>query len=103
MVKRWVNTIMNLSGCPASAWYLCSQYGIHVVNHLASPTLKGQTPLQALTGQTPDISHLMYFQFWEPIYFKIDKEEPDYAYPSLSNEQKGRWVDFGDHFGDHLT
>jgi len=70
---------------------------------ITSPTLKGKTPLQALTGQTPDISHLMYFQFWEPVYFKVDKDEPDYAYPSLSNERKGRWVGFGDHVGDHLT
>ena len=48
-------------------------YVCHVLNATASPALGGLTPLQALTGQVPDISHFLNFSFWEPIYYKVMK------------------------------
>ena len=35
-------------------------------------------PIQALTGQVPDISHFLHFTFWEPVYYKVDENEPDH-------------------------
>ena len=46
---------MNSSGCPPSAWLLCHQYVCVLLNHMSSAALDGLPPLQALTGQTPDI------------------------------------------------
>ena len=40
LAKRYTNTVMNTSGCPAFCWLLCLQYICVVLNHLASPTLK---------------------------------------------------------------
>ena len=94
---------MNTSGCTACCWLLCLQYICVVLNHLASPTLQGICPVQALEGTTPDISFLLHFSFYEPVYYRIDSSEPDLHFPSSSNEKKGYWVGFADNQGDSLT
>ena len=94
---------MNTSGCTACCWLLCLQYICVVLNHLASPTLQGICPVQALEGTTPDISFLLHFSFYEPVYDRIDSSEPDLNFPSSSNEKKGYWVGFADNQGDSLT
>ena len=67
LAKRYTNTVMNTSGCPAFCWLLCLQYICVVLNHLASPTLQGICPVQALEGTTPDISFLLHFSSYEPV------------------------------------
>ena len=54
----------------SSLWLLCMLYVCHLLNATASPALGGLTPLQALTGQVPDISHFLHFSYWEPSYYK---------------------------------
>ena len=103
VVKRYINTLMNLTGAPAHCWLLCMLYICHLLNATASPALGGLTPLQALTGQVPDISHFLHFSFWEPIYYKVDESEPDHRFPSQSNENRGHWVGFAENKGDQLT
>ena len=103
LAKRYTNTVMNTSGCPAFCWLLCLQYICVVLNHLASPTLQGICPVQALEGTTPDISFLLHFSFYEPVYYRIDSSEPDLNFPSSSNEKKGYWDGFADNQGDSLT
>ena len=103
LAKRYTNTVMNTSGCPACCWLLCLQYICVVLNHLASPTLQGIWPVQALVGTTPDISFLLHFSFYEPVYYRIDSSEPDLNFPSSSNEKTGYWVCFADNQGDCLT
>ena len=93
----------NSSGCPAFCWLLCLQYICVVLNHLASPTLQGICPVQALQGTTPDVSFMLHFSFYEPVYYRIDSSEPDLNFPSSSNEKKGYWVGFADNQGDSLT
>ena len=61
VVKRYINTLMNLTGAPAHCWLLCMLYVCSLLNATASPALGGLTPLQALTGQVPDISHFLHF------------------------------------------
>ena len=103
LAKRYTNTVMNTSGCPAFCWLLCLQYICVVLNHLASPTLQGICPVQALEGTTTDISFLLHLSFYEPVYYRIDSSEPDLNFPSSSNEKKGYWVGFADNQGDSLT
>ena len=82
LAKRYTNTVMNTSGCPACCWLLCLQYICVVLNHLASPTLQGICPVQALQGTTPDVSFVLHFSFYEPVYYRIDSSEPDLNFPS---------------------
>ena len=103
LAKRYTNTVMNTSGCPACCWLLCLQYICAVLNHLASPTLQGICPVEALQGTTPDVSFMLHFSFYEPVYYRIDSSEPDLNFPSSSNEKKGYWVGFADNQGDSFT
>ena len=103
LAKLYTNTVMNTSGWPACCWLLCLQYICGVLNHLASSTLQGICPVQALEGTPPDISFLLPFSFYEPVYYRIDSSEPDLHFPSSSNEKKGYWVGFADNQGDSLT
>ena len=101
--KRYTNTVMNTSGCLACCWLLCLQYICVVLHHLASPTLQGICLVQALQGTTSDISFMLHFSFYEPVYYRIEFSEPDFHLPSSSNEKKGYWVGFADNPGDRLT
>ena len=66
------------------------------------PWMDSLPPPHALTGQTPDISFLVHFSFWEPIYYRVNPNEPSSNFPSTSNEKKGYWVGFSDNVGDKL-
>ena len=101
--KRCTNTAMNTSGYLACCWLLCLQYIFVVLHHLASPTLQGIYPGQALQGTTPDISFMPHTSFYEPVYYRIEFSEPDFHLPSSSNEKKGYWVGFAANQGDSLT
>ena len=79
---------MNLTGAPAHCWLLCLVYVCALLNVTASPALNGITSIQALTGQIPDISHLVYFSFRLPVHYKVDENEPDHKFPSQSNEKR---------------
>ena len=62
--------------------------------------------MSVLTGLTTDISILLMFIFWEPIYFPTG-DALSYAhipgFPSETAEQKGRFVGFGESVRDALT
>ena len=64
LAKHFTNTVMNTSVFPACCWLLCLQYICVVLNHVASPTLQGICPVQALEGTTPDISFMLHFSFY---------------------------------------
>ena len=101
--KRYTNTVMNTSGCLACCCLLCLQYISVVLHHLASPTLQGICLVQALQGTTSDISFMLHTSFYEPVYYRIESSEPDFHFPSSSNEKKGYWVGFAANQGDSLT
>ena len=94
-VKSWTNTVMNRSGAPANHWLLCLIY----VNHIACTALDGKIPLFALTGITPDISIILLFTFYQPMFYATY----DQNFPSESEERAGDWVGFGEHCGDAMT
>jgi hypothetical protein len=55
--------------------------------------------MEILTGSTPDISPLLSFQWWEPVYFKLD----DASFPSDSRERRGHFVGISEHVGHAMT
>ena len=50
-------------------------------------------------GLTPDISIILQFPFWHPVYFK----NKDNSFPSESKERRGRIVGFAENVGDGPT
>ena len=90
---------MNRTGAPASTCLLALLYVCYILNHTAVESLNWRTPLEVLTGSTPDISSLLTYQFWEPVYYKA----VDSSFPSDSNEKRGRFVGIAEHVGHALT
>ena len=98
-VKTTSNTVLDRSGAPDYTWLLVLAYVCYILNHTAVASLDWRTPIQVLTGSTPDISILLRFTFWEPVYFRMD----DSDFPSESRELRGHFVGFSEHVGHALT
>ena len=98
-IKSWTNTVMNRSGAPANCWLLCLIYVCYLLNRIACTALDGKIPLLALTGITPDISIILLFTFYQPVFYATY----DQHFPSESEERAGYWVGFGEHCGDAMT
>ena len=90
---------MNRSGAPASCWLLCLIYVCDLLNHIACTALDGKILLFALTGFTPDISIILLFTFYQPVFYATY----DQNFPSESEERAGYWVGFGEHCGEAMT
>ena len=98
-IKSWTNTVMNRCGALANCWLLCLIYVCYLLNHIACTALDGKIPLLALTGITPDISIILLFSFYQPVFYARD----DQHFPSESEEWAGYWVGFEKHCGDAMT
>ena len=79
---------MNSSGCPPSAWLLCLQYVCVLLNHMSSPALDDLPPLQALTGQTPDVSFLLRFPSGNLYTTELTLTNPLPTFPPLPMKRK---------------
>ena len=60
---------MNRSGAPANWWLLCLIYVCYLLNHISCAALDGKIPLFALTGLTADISIILLFSFYQPVFY----------------------------------
>ena len=90
---------MNRSGAPANWWLLCLIYVCYLLNHIACSALDGKIPLFNLPGITPDISIILLFTFYQPVFYATYVQN----FPSGSEERAGYWVGFGEHCGDAMT
>jgi hypothetical protein len=57
------------------------------------------TPLQLALSTTNNISHLLYFTFYQPVYYLMD----DTPFPSNSHEHHGHWVGVSETIGNFMT
>ena len=71
----------------------------YILNHLSCEALAGNVPLGMLYGVSPDISILLLYTFYQPVFYATHNQ----SYPSVSEEQAAQWVGFGEHVGDALT
>jgi hypothetical protein len=59
---KWMaNTIMDCTRLPLQTWLLALMYVCFVLSFTASASLNWRTPMEILTGSTPDISPLLSF------------------------------------------
>ena len=68
-IKAWANTIMNRTGAPAYCLLLTLQYVCYVLNHISTASLGGQVPHQVLYGVTPDISIMLLYTLYQPVFY----------------------------------
>ena len=98
-IKSWTNTVMNRSGAPANCWLLCMIYVCYILNHIACGALNGSIPLLFLYGIIPDISIMLLYTFFQPVFYATH----DQYFPSESEERAAIWVGFGEYCGDAMT
>ena len=87
-IKSWTNTVMDRSGAPANCWLLCMIYVCYILNHIACGALNGSIPLLVLYGITPDISIMLLYTFYQPVFYATH----DQHFPSESEERAAFWV-----------
>jgi hypothetical protein len=92
---------MNLSGAPAHCWLLCMKYTCFVMNRMALRSLKWRTPHEILHGETPDISMIYRFKFYDRIYYKRMESRGGNAV--ASDESAGYFVGFSESVGHTMT
>eukprot|EP00957_Ditylum_brightwellii_P000157 12312-Ditylum_brightwellii.AAC.1 len=78
--------ILDRTGGPAYLWFFCMLYAVMLLNFTALESLGWLTSNQACFGLTPDISVLLQYRFYQPVYCS-DKD----AFPN-SNERMGHWI-----------
>ena len=97
--KRNTEVIMNRFGCPPGAWLLALLYVVFIMNRISWEALNYLTPFTILHGYTNDISILLLFWFWQPVYYVIDEHDLS----AHAKEGLGRFVGFGETVGHDLT
>ena len=70
-----------------------------IMNLTSNASIGYSIPMQVLTGVTPDISPILQFDWYEPVYFKTEESH----FPSMSNEKSERFVGVSEHVGHALT
>ena len=90
---------MNRSGAPAHCWLLTLQYVCYILNHMSTASLGGQVPVQVPYGVTPDISIMLLYTFYQPVFYATH----DQHFLSGSEERAGFWVGFAEYCGDSIT
>ena len=71
----------------------------YILNHRSCEALGGNVPLGMLYGVSPDISILLLYSFYQPVFYATHYQ----SYPSSSKERAARWLGFGEHVGNALT
>ena len=69
-------------------WDYTQELACEIHNHTARKVLKWRTPLEVETGDTPDCSNLLYFDFYRPVWYW---DNPHISYPA-PQRKLGRWL-----------
>jgi hypothetical protein len=73
-------------------------YVCFVLNNAFSEVIQS-TPLCQAYGTDNDISPMLYFSFYKPVYYLVDET----TFPSKSKELHGRWVGVSENVGHFMT
>jgi quinol monooxygenase YgiN len=95
-LKRLTTWLMAYKNVPEDLWLLCLEYVANIMNITAIQSHNWQTPLQGLTGQTPNSSIAMVFEFYDYVYYRRDLKP---VFPSQTVEKKGCFVGFSKDVG----
>ena len=100
-VKANLEWLMAFLDVEPDCWLLALRYVSDVMNLTAERSLGWRPPLEVATGQTQDISILLYFMFWDVVYCaRYTNEQPG---SQKGQEIRGRFVGFAWDVGHALT
>ena len=87
------------SWCPSQLLALLSYLCVLPTYPHSFSALDGKISSLALAGITTDISIILLFTFYQPVFYATY----DQHFPSESEERAGYWVRFWEHCGDAMT
>ena len=99
-IKHNVQHVMNRYLIPAYAWLLVLSYVCFVMNRTACESLGWKTPMELLTGQTPDISMIYRYELWEDVYFSMYEDSTTLG---EDDEYCGWFAGFSENVGNSMT
>jgi hypothetical protein len=96
MKKRWYRSMI-AKQVPKRLWDYGLVYGGEIMQRTANGIydLRGRTPLEELTGETPNIAEYLGFGFYDWCWFKENA--------GLGPEEIGRWLDVSHRIGNLMT
>jgi len=69
MVKKHTRRAMNQERIPGAAWDYALSWSAEVLLHLAFATNGNCSGIENVLGDSPDISHLLYFDIYQPVHY----------------------------------
>jgi hypothetical protein len=87
MVKKHTRRAMNQERIPAAAWDYVLSWLAEDLSHLAFATKGNRSGIENVLGNSPDISHLLYFDIYQPDHYL----EQFVAFPE-DRQLLGRWL-----------
>ena len=95
-LKRMYRREMKRTNCPAVLWDHCLELMAKRRSHTvltSSPLMEGP-PMKILTGDTPDILHLVEHRWYDPVW---------YSNPGFEGRKLGRWLGPSDSVGQAMS
>ena len=83
----------------ADCWLLYMIHASYILNHLSCEALDGNVPLGMFYGVSPDISTILLYTFYQPVFCATHNQ----SYPSAGEGRAVHWVGFGEHVADSIT
>jgi len=97
-LKKRTRQIMHSTRTPLRLWDMCTTYVAELRCLTAQPlySLHGRTPFEVLTGNTPDITEYISYQWYQPVWY--------HDHTSFPNTIKhiGRWIGVAHNVGQAL-
>ena len=97
-VRTLTRNFMDTHKVPSRLWDYAQEHAVEIHNHTSRKTLNWLTPLECETGDTPDCSHLLYFDFYEPVWYW---DNPEAKFPT-QKRKLGRWLGVARNVGQAL-
>jgi hypothetical protein len=97
-LKKHVRHLMGWTKTPKRLWDFCARYVAEVRSITAQPlfSLHGRTPFELVTGNMPDISEYLAFEWYQPVYYYDQAAFPE------QRELIGRWIGVAPNVGQAM-
>ncbi|MGH2412266.1 MAG: chromo domain-containing protein, partial [Microcystaceae cyanobacterium] len=97
-LKRLIHRILGESAAPDRYWCYAAEHAATILNATAKATLTWRTPFEVCLGDTPDISTLYQFRFYDAVKYTT----PGIPFPNVK-DLPGRFLGVAYNVGDLLT
>ena len=84
---------------PKRVWEYAMEHAAKMRQFIPRNKLNDRTPIESITGNTPDVSEYLDFDFWDLVWYFPN------AHPSISVDDRalGRWVGVSHRVGSDMS